>query len=119
MLNRFVSYFTLKLGHFVQDFDAQQTERTIVRNRAKFLEFLALARKFDLCLKNFTMMMPQEPSDIKARIPRIIMVTISDCVIICRTGTVLFKTTSKKILQNYTYYIIIQKSTIESGIPCV
>ena len=39
MLNRFVSYFTLELGYFVQDFYAQQAERAIVRNRAKLLEF--------------------------------------------------------------------------------
>ena len=48
-------------------------------------------------------MMPQEPSDIKARIPRIIIVTISDWAIICKTGTVLFKTTSK-ILFFFTEY---------------
>ena len=39
MLNRFVSYFTLELGHFVQDLDAQQAERAIARDGTKFLEF--------------------------------------------------------------------------------
>ena len=39
MLNRFVSYFTLELGYFVQDFNTQQAECAIVRNRTKFLEF--------------------------------------------------------------------------------
>ena len=39
MLNRFVSYFTLELGYFVQDLDAQQAERAIVRDGTKFLEF--------------------------------------------------------------------------------
>lgn len=66
--------------------------RLILENSLKKAEF---ARKFDLYLKNFTIMIPQEPSDIKARIPRIIIVTISDWAIICKTGTVLFKTTSK------------------------
>ena len=95
MLNRFVSYFTLELGYFVQDLDAQQAERAIARDGTKFLEF-------------------REMLELAARIPRIIMVTISDCVIICSIGTVLFKTTSKKILQKYTYYIIIQKSITQS-----
>lgn len=39
MLNRFVSYFTLELGYFVQDLDAQQAERAIARDGTKFLEF--------------------------------------------------------------------------------
>ena len=39
MLNRFVSYYTLELGHFVQDLDAQQAERAIARDGTKFLEF--------------------------------------------------------------------------------
>lgn len=39
MLNRFVSYFTLELGYFVQDLDAQQAECAIARDGTKFLEF--------------------------------------------------------------------------------
>ena len=74
--------------------------RLILENSLKKAEF---ARKFDLYLKNFTIMIHQEPSDIKARIPRIIIVTISDWAIICKTGTVLFKTTSK-ILFFFTEY---------------